>query len=675
MTTSFLPRSARRLGFCSLALASGLCAAALLLAVTTKAAPPAEAAPASLGFPGCGLTIQACIDSAAPGQTIVIQSNTYITSLVLNKAVSLTGVNRATVILEALSNQRVLTVTGAAVDSHVVISGLTFAGGHLTSVSCPNGCGGAIIVEGNAQPLIEHVIISNSQAAHFGGGLFADTGSNLLLRDVRVISNSSTANSGGGVYSGAPLQIAGGEFRDNAANGFGGGLLSASSLIVTGTLFANNTASGSQGGGLYAAGNVRLTNAELHDNLALQGGGLYTEAPIFLVNTSIHNNFADQGGGAFGIDQFSIQGGIFQSNGSNLAGGGLHSEGPLVLTDTLFISNTTDGSGAGLYATFPLTMTGGLFQGNDAESSGQVGGGIYALSATQLSQTQFIDNKAGTGGGGAYVLGASTVSGADFENNQCTQPGCIAGGMVAATLLQIDGTRFNGNHSGSLGGGLYVQGLAVITSGHFDHNHCDDPGCRGGGLFAGTGLTVVSTEFRDNAAEQGGGLWHVSGDALIANSLFAGNTVSDTGAAMYLFSPGRTRIVETTVASPTLGAGAAIAVITGTVLITDTIVASYTVGIAQLGNSVSQDYNLFFANGADTTGNIVTGTHDLTGDPLFVDPSGGDYHLSAGSPAINSGTDAGQIVDFEGDPRPTGAGFDIGYDEYLARLFLPVVRR
>jgi len=34
--------------------------------------------------------------------------------------------------------------------------------------------------------------------------------------------------------------------------------------------------------------------------------------------------------------------------------------------------------------------------------------------------------------------------------------------------------------------------------------------------------------------------------------------------------------------------------------------------------------------------------------------------------AINTGTNAGVTADFEGDPRPIGAGPDIGYDE--ARL-------
>jgi hypothetical protein len=49
-------------------------------------------------------------------------------------------------------------------------------------------------------------------------------------------------------------------------------------------------------------------------------------------------------------------------------------------------------------------------------------------------------------------------------------------------------------------------------------------------------------------------------------------------------------------------------------------------------------------------------------DPQFVDLNSGDYHLSDVSPAKDL-VDVGPAVDFEGDPRPSGARFDIGADE------------
>jgi hypothetical protein len=49
-------------------------------------------------------------------------------------------------------------------------------------------------------------------------------------------------------------------------------------------------------------------------------------------------------------------------------------------------------------------------------------------------------------------------------------------------------------------------------------------------------------------------------------------------------------------------------------------------------------------------------------DPSFVNPQGSDYHLNPNSPARDM-VDSGPGTDFEGDPRPGGARFDIGADE------------
>jgi hypothetical protein len=49
---------------------------------------------------------------------------------------------------------------------------------------------------------------------------------------------------------------------------------------------------------------------------------------------------------------------------------------------------------------------------------------------------------------------------------------------------------------------------------------------------------------------------------------------------------------------------------------------------------------------------------------LFVNAAGGNYHLAPGSLAIDRGTTTGAPpTDFEGTPRPSGAGIDIGHDE------------
>lgn len=72
------------------------------------------------------------------------------------------------------------------------------------------------------------------------------------------------------------------------------------------------------------------------------------------------------------------------------------------------------------------------------------------------------------------------------------------------------------------------------------------------------------------------------------------------------------------------------------------------------------DHNLFYGT------NYVYGTNYITGDPQWVDPSTGDYHLKSSSPAINTGsnTDAPSL-DFDGNTRPEGTFIDIGAYEYI----------
>jgi hypothetical protein len=107
------------------------------------------------------------------------------------------------------------------------------------------------------------------------------------------------------------------------------------------------------------------------------------------------------------------------------------------------------------------------------------------------------------------------------------------------------------------------------------------------------------------------------------------------------------------------------------VTMTNTILVSHTVGISVTsGNMATLESTLWgsgaWANGRDWTGTgtIVTGTHNYWGDPVFVDPTAGDYHLGSTSAAIDRGVDAGVTTDIDGQARPNGAAPDLGMDEY-----------
>jgi hypothetical protein len=78
------------------------------------------------------------------------------------------------------------------------------------------------------------------------------------------------------------------------------------------------------------------------------------------------------------------------------------------------------------------------------------------------------------------------------------------------------------------------------------------------------------------------------------------------------------------------------------------------------------DYNIHYP---DFTWPEKQPQYDVNGqfgvDPLFVDAPGADYHLAAGSPAIDQGlTLSGFDYDKDGVMRPQGSAWDIGAYEY-----------
>jgi parallel beta-helix repeat protein len=80
------------------------------------------------------------------------------------------------------------------------------------------------------------------------------------------------------------------------------------------------------------------------------------------------------------------------------------------------------------------------------------------------------------------------------------------------------------------------------------------------------------------------------------------------------------------------------------------------------------DHNLI--DGTQAYTGAVNGADHQTGDPRFADAANADYHLLDGSPAIDNGSSTGApVVDFDGSPRPFGAGHDIGAFEYGPSLF------
>ena len=78
----------------------------------------------------------------------------------------------------------------------------------------------------------------------------------------------------------------------------------------------------------------------------------------------------------------------------------------------------------------------------------------------------------------------------------------------------------------------------------------------------------------------------------------------------------------------------------------------------------------YWANPTDSNGlgTVDTGTVNIWGDPDFIDPDIGNYHINTDSAAIDTGVDGGVTEDMDGNERPQNKGYDIGADEYSAGL-------
>lgn len=67
-----------------------------------------------------------------------------------------------------------------------------------------------------------------------------------------------------------------------------------------------------------------------------------------------------------------------------------------------------------------------------------------------------------------------------------------------------------------------------------------------------------------------------------------------------------------------------------------------------------------------TTCSYTISNNILNSNPLFVNGTSHDYHIQAGSPAINAGTTVVDPFDFDGNPRPYNGFYDDGAFEFTS---------
>jgi len=306
---------------------------------------------ATLNVPSDYPTIQAAINDANEGDTIIVSVGTYYENINFKgKNIVLTSTAPtnedivSTTIINGSDAGSVVIFSGTE-DSNCVITGFTITNGRIYKPLYGGG------IRGNGTTAsITHCIIRGNTSEHHGGGLWNCNG---LISDCNIISNS--ARLGGG------LHICSGRVRNcfiNANSAHSGGGLARCGKI-TDCIVTNNIAeaagggfiwcseisdciiSGNTGGGIASCGKVN--NCTISNNTGYYG----VVSADSVNNCVIFGNSAYKGGGLSWCG--SVNKCIIVGNTADFGGGIYCSDTNSVITNCTIVNNKADEDGGGIY--------------------------------------------------------------------------------------------------------------------------------------------------------------------------------------------------------------------------------------------------------------------------------------------------------------------------------------
>gem|GEM_PF-2088591 len=261
---------------------------------------------------------------------------------------------------------------------------------------------------------------------------------------------------------------------------------------------------------------------------------------------------------------------------------------------------------------------------------------------------------------------SSVVEGFTIRNGYVSPGGNV--NMSDGKLISCIVKENRQSLSNEKGGGIYMSGGTVSNC---IVRNCSTNWRNGGGIYADGGLIVGCQILNNSAAnyeenQQGGGGVYAN-NVTIRNCLIAGNTAYPVGGGVWLLGSSKiencTIVANSALSSGSTAQGGGVYRAGGTV--SNSIVYFNTMA-KQGGGAVGTESNIWNAVSSVyytcTTNPVVSGSSNISDDPLFVNAAGGDYSLKYApvkSPCIDKGANQAWMdgaKDLAGNTRKTYGG-------------------
>ena len=220
-------------------------------------------------------TIQAGINAASSGDTVIVECGTYYEHDISMKSgvrlLSESGLPDC-VTVDAQQQSRIFRCTTC--DTSTTISGFTLTGGDAPAGS---NIAGAIYFEFDSNPRVSDCMIVGNTAGS-GGASYCWDNSSPRLTDCTFADNTADTRGGAIHFHGSSAELLRCRFSGNAAQ-LGGALecYGGSSITITQCVFSDNSAD--DGGAMHCvnSSSPTLTNCTVVHGAAESGGGIYCQ--------------------------------------------------------------------------------------------------------------------------------------------------------------------------------------------------------------------------------------------------------------------------------------------------------------------------------------------------------------------------------------------------------------